>query len=264
MPVHPSAIVDPLARIDATAIIGPHVVIEGPVTIGPDCRIESAATLVGHTTIGGGTHIHPHAVIGEVPQDKKFHGETSFCEIGAGCEIREGVTVHRATVPGAVTRVGDRCRLMTNSHVAHDCIVEEEVSLGSSALLGGHAWVGRGAFISGHAGIHQFVRVGELTLITSLTMVGQDIPPFTMTDHQGRVVGLNATGLQEAGIDPAAMQELKLLFHTFYRSGQSLPDALETARTIASSKEGTRFLEFIEGCSTRGFRKSFETQGSNP
>jgi UDP-N-acetylglucosamine acyltransferase len=138
MAIHATAFIDSHAVVDPTCEIGPHVVIDGPVRIGPGCWLGPSVIVVGHTEIGAGCFVHSHAVLGDVPQDRKFKGSISSCRVGEGCVIREGVTIHRASVEGAATVIGDRCYLMTNSHVAHDCILQNEVTLVSGALLGGH------------------------------------------------------------------------------------------------------------------------------
>lgn len=255
MTLHSSAVVDPVAQIDSTTTVGPHVVIEGPVTIGPGCQIGPAATIIGHTTIGAGCRIESHAVIGDVPQDYKYQNELTYCRIGDECVIREGVTIHRASREGQATIVGDRCHLMTNSHIGHDCVLQDEVTLQSGVLLGGHVQVGNRTVISANVGVHQFVRIGELAMIGSVAMIAQDVPPYLMTDDDGKIVGLNAIGLNLAGIDPEIGQEIKALFKIVYRSGMPFQKARELAEEFKVSDFGDRFLQFFESGSARGFRK---------
>lgn len=255
MAIHPTAFIDSLAVVDPTCEIGPHVVIDGPVRIGRGCWLGPSVVVVGHTEIGAGCFVHSHAVIGDVPQDRKFNGSISSCRIGEGCVIREGVTIHRASVEGAATVVGDRCYLMTNTHVGHDCVLDNEVTLVSGALLGGHVQVGRKAIISGNAGVHQFVRIGELAMIGGVAMISQDIPPFTMTDHHGAVVGLNSVGLMRDGFTSVDRDEIKNLFKIIYRSGMSFQRAIELAAELAVTDAGKRFVAFFNSGSRRGVRK---------
>lgn len=255
VPVHPSAFVHPAALIDPTAEIGPHVVIDGPVTVGRDCRIGPSAVILGHTEIGAGCRIHSYAVIGDVPQDRKFQGGISYCRVGSGCVIREGVTIHRAVEAGAATVVGDNCHLMTNSHVAHDCVLGAGITLVSGALLGGHVQVGKGAVVSGNVGVHQFVRIGELAMIGAVSMITQDIPPFLMTDRDGSVIGLNSIGLMRAGVTSGARNEIKTLFKLMYHSGMRVDEALEHAQQIVSTDFGRIFIEFFQTGSCRGLRR---------
>src|SRR5258708_7679450 len=121
MSVHATAIVSPLATIDPSAEIGPYLIVDGPVRIGAGCQLAASAVVLGNTDIGPGCRIHTHAVVGDVPQDHAYHGDESFCRIGENCVIREGATVHRGTGAGTTTIVGNRCHLMTNSHVGHNC-----------------------------------------------------------------------------------------------------------------------------------------------
>lgn len=255
MGIHPTAYIHAAADIHSSCEIGPNVVIDGPVRIGANCQLGPSSIILGHTEIGADCSIHSHAVIGDVPQDRKYEGALSYCRIGNGCIIREGATIHRACVEGASTIVGERCYLMTNSHVAHDCVLADEVTLVSGALLGGHVQVGHKAIVSGNVGVHQFVRIGELAMVGGVAMIGQDIPPFTMTNHNGEVVGLNTIGLRRAGISPRERNEIKLLFKVVYRSGMSLARAIELASELATTECGRRFIEFFDAQSRRGIHR---------
>lgn len=254
MAVHRSAYVHPDAEIHSSCEIGINVVIDGPARLGAGCRLGPSAVVLGHTEIGAGCTIHSHAVIGDVPQDHKFDGSPSFCRIGENCVIREGVSVHRACTPGAATVIGDRCYLMTNSHVGHDCMLADDVTLVSGALLGGHVQVGWKAIISGNVGVHQFVRIGELAMIGAVSFIGQDIPPFLMTDHRGQVVGLNTVGMRRAGLSVEERKDVKALFKVMYRSGLPAEAAKELASTTAVTGAGCRFLQFFQDDSRRGLR----------
>ena len=255
MSIHSTAIVGPDAVVHSSADVGPYVVIDGHVSIGPGCQISASAVILGNTTLGTNTRVHSHAVIGDVPQDRAYHGELSFCHIGESCIIREGATIHRATGEGLATRIGDRCHLMTNSHVAHNCDLGNDVTLVSGALLGGHVQVGDKAVISGNVGIHQFVRIGELAMIGGVTIIVQDVPPFLMTGRDGSVVGLNSVGLQRAGFDAGERHEIKDLFRLVYRSDQSREEILKAADQLALTDAGRRFVEFISRGSLRGIRR---------
>ncbi|HUG92842.1 MAG TPA: acyl-ACP--UDP-N-acetylglucosamine O-acyltransferase [Planctomycetaceae bacterium] len=255
MSIHATAVVDPEARIHPAANIGPHVVIDGPVTIGPDCVVSPFAVILGHTELGAGCRVHSHAVVGDLPQDRAFGGGVSFCRIGAGTIIREGATVHRGTAPESATIIGERCYLMTNSHVGHNCVLADDVTLISGALLGGYVQVGARALISGNAAVHQFVRIGELAMISGLAKIVQDVPPFCMTDRSGAVVGVNSVGLKRAGFTSIERAEIKEAFRILYRSQHSLRDVCETlARTFTTEAAG-RILRFLEEGTKRGLTK---------
>ena len=254
MPVHPSALIDPCATVDATAVIGPHVIVEGPVRVGPDCRIGPSVVLLGHTQVGARCRIHPYAVIGDFPQDRAYEGAATLCRVGDDCIIREGTTIHRGTKPGSETVVGDRCLLMTNCHVGHNCVLGDDVTLVSGVLLGGYVRVGAKAIISGNTAVHQFVRVGELAMVSTLAKIVQDVPPFMMTDRNGSVVGVNSVGLRRAGFSPLERKEIKSAYRLMYRSGIARPQVIERLTASVDTDLGRRFVEFLTAPSHRGIR----------
>jgi UDP-N-acetylglucosamine acyltransferase len=252
MPIHPTAVVDSTAVIHASAAIGPHVVIDGNVSIGPECFIAAGAIILGHTTLGRGCRVHSHAVVGDLPQDYKYVGGKSFCRIGDGTIIREGATVHRGTQEGSSTIVGQRCLLMTNSHVGHNCELGDDVTLVSGALLGGHVQIANKAIISGNAAIHQFVRVGELALIAILARIVQDVPPFCITDREGAIVGENRVGLMRAGFTSAEREEIKAAYHAIHRQGMGRNGAIVYLQETVKTGAGRRLLGFFAADTRRG------------
>ncbi|MEW4528302.1 acyl-ACP--UDP-N-acetylglucosamine O-acyltransferase [Maioricimonas sp. JC845] len=252
MPIHPSAIIDAAAEIDPTVTIGPHAVIDGPVRIGPHCRIAPSVVIMGHTTIGAECEIHAHAVIGDTPQDHAYEDGLSYCVIGNGCVLREGVTVHRGTADGSSTVIGDDCLLMTNSHVGHNCQVGDHATLISGALLGGHVTVGPRAVISGNAAVHQFVRIGELAMISGLGKIVKDVPPFFMTDRDGAIVGVNRIGLLRAGLSSDERREINNAFRLIYRSPGGREAMIQRLDESLTTEAGRRLLAFMTEDSPRG------------
>lgn len=244
--------IDPQARIDPTTIIGPHVVIAGAVVLGPRCQLAAGVVIYGPTVIGSGTRIHAHAIIGDIPQDRAFKGEDSSVEIGDDCIIREGVTIHRGSSPGTVTRIGNRCFVMTNAHIGHNCVLEDDVTLISGALLGGYVHVGRRAVISGNAAVHQFVRIGEAAMVSGMAKVVQDIPPFFMTDRDGALVGVNRVGLIRGGFTSLEREEIKAAYRIFYRTGLAHQNATKALGEILKTDAGKRLIAFLEANSKRG------------
>jgi UDP-N-acetylglucosamine acyltransferase len=253
--IHSTAFIDPRAIIDPSAVIGPNVVIDGPVEVGPLCRVAASAVILGNTRIGAGCQIHSHAVIGDIPQDHAFDGSESYCQIGDECTIREGATIHRGTAPGSATIVGDRCFLMTNAHVAHNCELGNDVTLVSGSLLAGYVRVGARAVISGNAAVHQFVRIGELAMISGLGKVCQDVPPFFMTDREGAVVGENRVGLMRAGLTALERKEIKAAHRIIYRSGLGRQAILDYLCGYVTTDAGHRLLDFLAVTSKRGLTR---------
>lgn len=256
MSIHSTAYVDPQAEIDPSVVLGPNVVIEGDVKIGPGCHVGPGVVIFGPTTIGSGCRIHAHAVIGDVPQDRAFSGEQSFVHIGNDCIIREGVTIHRGSQKGTETRIGDRCMLMTNSHVGHNCVLENEVIMISGSLLGGHVHVGEGAVISGNAAVHQFVRIGELAMISGLGKIVQDVPPFFMTDRDGGLVGVNRVGLIRRSFTSHEREEIKAAYRICYRSGLGQLQAFKQLVDMVKTDAGHRLIAFLAAKSKRGIAAS--------
>jgi UDP-N-acetylglucosamine acyltransferase len=255
MAIHPSAVIDPAAKIHPTAEIGPHVVIDGPVRIEAGCHLGPSAIVLGHTEIGENCRIHSHAVIGDTPQDRAYEDGPSYCRVGRDCVIREGVTIHRGTAAGSTTLVGDGCLLMTNSHVAHNCTLGNNVTLVSGALLGGQVQVDKGAIISGSAGVHQHVRVGELALVSVLCKVTQDVPPFFIVESDSSVVGVNRVGLIRANFTLPEREEIKRAYRILYRSGLGSDAAIDALSETVTTEAGRRLLDFMVAGSSRGISR---------
>ena len=253
MSVHPTAVVDPRAQVGGGVEIGPGAVIEAGVEIGPDCRIGPYAVLLSGTRLGARCRVHAHAVLGDEPQDLKFRGGASRVEIGEDVVIREGVTIHRGTIAGSVTRVGHGCYLMANSHLAHNVQLGERVILANGALLAGLVEVGAGAFISGNVGVHQFVRIGRLAMVGGCTAVSKDVPPFCTLPSGGcnTIAGLNLVGLRRAGVSAEDRLALRRAFRLLFRSGLNVHQAVDRLRAEFPSGPASEWAPFI-AASKRG------------
>jgi UDP-N-acetylglucosamine acyltransferase len=256
MSIHPTALVDPCARIDPTAEIGPHVVIDGPVQVGPATSVGPHAVLLGRTELGANCRVHAHAVLGDIPQDRAYTGEPTRCVIGAGTIIREGATVHRSTGAETATVVGERCYLMTNAHVGHNCRLGNDVALVSGALLGGHVQIGDRTIVSGNTALHQFVRVGTLAMLAGVAAIVQDVPPFALTDHWGRVAGINLVGLKRAGYTAEQRADVKRAYRLLYRSGIPNREIVDVLRREPRTDALAPLIEFLEVSTPRGLCKA--------
>jgi UDP-N-acetylglucosamine acyltransferase len=261
VPVHPTAIVDPRARIDPSAIIGPLCVIDGDVEIQARTRLLHGVFVTGWTTIGPECEIHPHAVIGHAPQDIKYHGERSFCRVGRGCIVREGVTIHRGTVPDSETLVGEGCFLLAGAHVGHNSQVGNRVTLINNVLLAGHVTVGDRVTVGGGTAVHQFVRIGELAMVAGGGRVSLDVPPFALTDSLGRVAGLNRIGLRRNEFGPADVAALREAYRTLYGRGP-LADRVRAMARQATTPVTLSLLKFIEAPSKRGLAGRTRSRGA--
>lgn len=210
--IHPSAKVADGARIGAGCRVGPFCVVGSEAVLEDGVELQSHVVVEGATVLGAGVRVLPFAALGTPPQDVKYKGEPTRCEIGARTLVREGVTVHRASVGGSgTTRVGADCMLMAMAHVAHDCQLGDGVILANNAMLGGHVHLGAGAFVGGGAAVHQTVRIGRLAMVSGLAGVTNDIPPFGYVfGLPARLVGFNKIGLLRRGASREQLRTLRL------------------------------------------------------
>jgi len=243
--IHPTAIIHPKAKLDATVQVGPYAVIDEGVALGADCVVGPHVYLTGLTTIGAGNRFHAGCVIGDAPQDLKYRNEPTRLRIGGHNVFREHVTIHRSTKPDAETIIGSDNFLMANSHVAHNCAVGDHVILANGALLGGHAVVQDRAFLSGNCLVHQFTRVGTLALMQGGAAISRDLPPFTIALRENEICGLNVVGLRRAGFTAEPRMELKRLYHLLFRGGKNLRVALAEARGNFTGAPAKTLLDFI-------------------
>lgn len=251
MPIHPTAIIDPRAAIDAAADIGPYVVIDGPVRIGARTRVLAHAVLTGWTEIGTDNVIHSHATVGDPPQDLAYDGAETYVRIGHRNTIREHVQIHRGTKSGSATVLGDDNFLMSTAHIGHNCHVGDRVILANGALLAGHVEVEDGAFISGNCVVHQFVRVGRLALMRGLSRTSRDVPPFCIMDGTHTVRAINRVGLRRAGFSAAQIRSVQTAFVHLFGHSRNLRLALAELETTADTPEVRYLIDFIRA-SKRG------------
>lgn len=261
MSIHPSAIIDPAARLDPSVEVGPYAVIDAGVTLGPGCVVGPHVHLTGQTAIGAGNRFHAGCVIGDAPQDTRYRDAPTGLLIGEGNTFREHTTVHRSNTPEEPTEIGCHCFLMANSHVGHNSRLGNRVILANGVLLGGHVTVGDGAFVSGNCVIHQFVRVGALAMMQGGSAISQDLPPFVLAHGLNSASGLNTVGLRRAGVPAPVRLELRRLYHLLFLGTDPMHQRLVTARAVAQSAEGRSLVEFMAG-SRRGCVSAWRRTGS--
>lgn len=254
--IHPTAVVAPESDLAPDVEIGPYSMIGPDVKIGAGTRVMAHAYISGDTTLGTGCTVFPFACVGTQTQDLKYAGGHTRVEIGDRTTIREYVTVNSATRDGDVTRIGSGCHIMAYAHVAHDCRVGDHVIIANCGTLAGHVTLEDRVIVGGLCGIHQFVRIGRLSIIGGCSKVTQDIPPYMMADgHPLAVHGLNMVGLKRRGIAADRARLLKKAYRIVYREGLSTSRALEKLETeLEKSEEIRHIIDFIR-TTTRGIAK---------
>jgi len=248
--IHPTAVVDRHAELDSSVEVAPYAVIGLKVKIGPRTRVGPHAVIEGDTTIGAENVVFQFASIGAIPQDLKYAGEQTKVVIGDGNQFREFITVHSGTAAGGgVTRIGNRCLMMANSHVAHDVQLGDGCVLANSTALGGHVIVEDRVIFGGLSGVHQFTRVGRLAFISGGAMVTQDVPPYcTVHGNRAEVVGVNTVGLTRAHFDEQAISRVKAAYKAIFRAKMGLREAIAHVRAeYGGHPEIDHFVSFLEG-----------------
>jgi UDP-N-acetylglucosamine acyltransferase len=258
MPIHPTAIVDPAARVAESAEIGPYCLVGAEVEIGARTRLMANNYLEGPLSIGEDNVFFPYSTVGVASQDLKYKGERSETRIGHRNRIREFVTIHRGTTGGGlVTSIGSDNLLMVYSHVAHDVRIGDHVILGNSVGLAGHVIIEDWVDVSPFTGVHQFCRIGRHAFIGPYSVVKQDVMPYSLTSHKPElgVFGANSIGLERRGFDKAVVESLQTAFRLLTRSQLNTTQAIERIRAeVPPCAEVDELLEFIRA-SERGVIK---------
>ena len=251
--IHPTAIVDAGAEIGAAVDIGPYCVIGAGVTLGDGCRLQHHVTLCGPSKIGRDNEFYAFASVGQKTQDLKYGGEPTYLEVGDGNTFREFVTVHRGTAPGSYTRVGSRGNFLAYSHIAHDCVVGDDVIFSNNGTLAGHVTVEDHAVIGGLTAVHQFCRIGKLAITGGCSKIVQDVPPFMIADGNAAVVrGINKVGMERKGFAPESIRAVKEAYRVIYRSDLNVKQAIERIeQTLPETPEIQHLLGFL-AASKRG------------
>jgi UDP-N-acetylglucosamine acyltransferase len=258
MPIHPTAIVDPQARIAESAEIGPYCIIGAEVEIGARTRLMAHIYVEGPTWIGEDNIFFPYSSIGVASQDLKYKGERAETRIGDRNRIREFVTIHRGTQGGALlTTVGSDNLLMAYCHVAHDVRMGDHIILVNGATLAGHVEVGDWVEISAYTAVHQFCRIGQHAFVGSHSAVIQDVMPYSSTvgEREMKVFGANRVGLERRGFEKPVIESLQTAFRLLTRSQLNTTQAVERIRAeVTPCAELDALLGFIRS-SPRGVIK---------
>ena len=244
--IHPTAIVDSHAQIGADCEVGPYCIIGANVKLGVGCRLHSHVVIDGLTTIGARNEFYPLTCIGLKTQDLKYAGGQCYLDIGSDNVFREHATVHTATGDGLHTRIGSHGNFLAYSHIAHDCVVGDHVIFSNNGTLAGHVIVEDYAIIGGLAAVHQFCRVGKMSIIGGCAKVVQDVPPFMIVDgHPGKTRGVNKVGLERHGASAETVRALLEAYKIVFRSGLTLSNALDKVSSVhPQSLELTHFVDF--------------------
>jgi UDP-N-acetylglucosamine acyltransferase len=254
--IHPTAIVEPGARLAASVKIGPFCLVGAEVELGEGVELLSHVVVAGRTSVGAGTRILPFAVIGHPPQDMKYRGEKSRLIIGRNNVIREHVTMNPGTEGGGmVTQVGDDCLFMVGVHVAHDCILGNNVIMANNATLAGHVVIGDHAVFGGLSAVHQFVRIGPHAMVGGVSGVERDVIPYgSVVGDRARLSGLNIVGMQRRGFSREDIQALRTAYQMLFGSetGTLVERRDAVAKRFGEVQPVREVLDFIAADSTRG------------
>ena len=226
--IHPTAVIHPWARIGEGVKIGPYTVIDENVEIGDDCEIGSNVHIEGATRIGRGNRFFHGSSVGTAPQDLKYGGERTYLTIGDDNVFREFVTLNLATGEGESTVIGSRCLLMAYVHVAHNCVIGNEVILANAVNLAGHVFIDDFVTVGGLTPIHQFVRIGKYAFIGGGSRVERDVPPFVkLAGNPLQLYGLNSIGLERRGFSAERRAHVKRIYKLLYRSDLNVSQVLD-------------------------------------
>ena len=246
--IHKTAIVDPKAKISANVNIGPYSIIGPNVEIGEDTDIISHVSIAGHTKIGKKNKIYPFSSIGNNPQDLKYNGEKSYLEIGDGNTIREYVSINPGTDGGGgLTKIGNNCLFMVSSHVAHDCVIGDNVVAVNNVAIGGHVKIDDNAIIGGNSAIHQYIRIGKFAMIGGICAVIRDVIPYGLV-HGNRSVlqGINLIGLRRNNIPNQEIALLNKAYKEIFKSENLSENLKNLSEDFKKNDLVIEILKFIQ------------------
>lgn len=251
--ISPLASIHPEAKIGENVEIGPFVTIDRDVEIGDGCIIEASATICRYVKMGKNCHVFPSAVIGAIPQDLKFHGEETWTIIGDNNVMREFVTIHRGTASKGQTIIGNNNLIMAYCHIAHDCILHNNIIMSNATQLAGEVEVDDFAIIGGGTLVHQFVHIGSHCMIQGGSRTSKDIPPYIIAAREPiAYCGINSIGLNRRGYTPEQIHTIQDAYRIIYQDGLTTTRALESVEAnVPESAERDIIVNFVRN-STRG------------
>lgn len=247
--IHPTAVISENATLGNNVQVGPFCVVDDDVVLGDNCRLTSHVVIRGPSRIGKNNTFYQFSSIGEDCQDKKYAGERTELEIGDDNVFREGVTVHRGTVQDhSLTKIGSRNLFMVNAHVAHDCVLGNDIILANNVAVAGHAHIDDFAILGGAVGLHQFCKVGAHAFLGAGGIILRDVPPFVMVSgHKHIPQGINSEGLKRRGFEKDTIMAIKRAYRTVYREGNTIDEAIEKLREPAQKYDDVALLvSFLE------------------
>jgi UDP-N-acetylglucosamine acyltransferase len=253
--IHPTAVVDPGAKLHDDAVVGPLSVIDGEVELGADVEIGPHVYVTGKTRIGARTRVFPFSILGAAPQMLGFDGQTTELVIGEDNIIREHASIHVGTPKGGGrTKIGNQNMIMNNFHIAHDCQIGDNCVLAGYSGMGGHVVLEDFVVIGGMTGIHQFVRIGRYAFTAGNSMVSKDVAPYSkVAGDRARFVGVNRINLERLGFDRERIALIKHAFHVLFQSKLRFEEACQTVEAeCGDSADVAHLLAFLRS-SERGF-----------
>ena len=256
----PLAYIHPGAKIATNVVIEPFTTIHNNVKIGSGTWIGSNVTIMEGARIGKNCRIFPGAVISAIPQDLKFEDEDSLTVIGNEVTIRECATINRGTKAYGKTEIGDHCLIMATAHVAHDCIIKNNVILVNAVTLAGHVEIGEYAIVGGLAGVHQFIHIGKHAMISGGSLVRKDVPPYVKAAKEPlSYVGINSIGLRRRGYDKSKINEIQNIYRILFQKNNNTTQASRILEAeLDATSERDEILEFIKN-SQRGIMKGYSS-----
>jgi UDP-N-acetylglucosamine acyltransferase len=255
------------AAIGRDVAIGPGCVIGPHVVLGDGCRLVANVHVTGHTTIGARTVIYPFVSLGTPPQSARYRGGATRLVIGAGCDLREGVTMNIGTEDGGgVTTVGERGFFMANSHVAHDCAVGDDVVFANCATLGGHCVIGDRVVIGGLSAVHQFTRIGSFAMIGGMCGVRGDVIPYGLAvGNYAELEGLNLVGMKRRNMPRERIHRLRRAYRALFLGEGHFAERLEqVAREFAADEAVMQIVTFIREVKHRPLCQPGRDRGGEP